>query len=88
MFTQDQLIRNINNYVKPSMAKVLYKSHKRIIKISKDPLVKYEQKLLMDMCEQEAEDFTMVLSIALLFYNEEDICDFLDGLKHLIIGKQ
>ncbi len=88
MMTQDQLIRNINNYVTPTMTKMLRRSYNHAIRVSRTPIEEYERMLMTDMIEQEADDFSMVLMKALLYLNEEDICDFLDSMKHLIIGKQ
>ena len=44
-----------------------------------------QSKQIMDITEHEALDFCATLLILLSQYNEEEICDYLDRLKHMII---
>ena len=45
---------------------------------------KHNRKLLMDFTERQAQSFCFVLSR----FDDEQICDYLDGLKHLIIDER
>ena len=41
---------------------------------------------MMAETEKEAVDFVITLQTLLLFMNEEEKCDYLDGLKHIVTG--
>ena len=36
--------------------------------------------------EKDATDFAITLQTLLLFMTEEEACDYLDGLKHIVTG--
>ena len=36
--------------------------------------------------EKDATDFVITLQTLLLFMTEEEACDYLDGLKHIVTG--
>ena len=36
--------------------------------------------------EKDATDFALTLQTLLLFMTEEEACDYLDGLKHIVTG--
>jgi hypothetical protein len=36
--------------------------------------------------EKDATDFVLTLQTLLLFMTEEEACDYLDGLKHIVTG--
>ena len=36
--------------------------------------------------KEQAEDFLLTLQDLLLFMTEEEACDYIDGLKHIITG--
>ena len=48
----------------------------------------HNRKLLMDFTEHYAQSFCFVLFILLSRFDNEQICDYLDGLKHLIIDER
>ena len=39
---------------------------------------------MMAETEKEAEEFVLTLQALLLFMTEEEACDYLDGLKHIV----
>ena len=41
---------------------------------------------MMAETETEAVDFVITLQTLLLFMTEEEKCDYLDGLKHIVTG--
>ena len=41
---------------------------------------------MMAETEKEAVDFVITLQTLLLFMTEEEMCDYLDGLKHIVTG--
>ena len=41
---------------------------------------------MMAETEKEAVDFVITLQTLLLFMTEEEKCDYLDGLKHIVTG--
>ena len=41
---------------------------------------------MMAETEKEAVDFVLTLQTLLLFMTEEEACDYLDGLKHIVTG--
>ena len=41
---------------------------------------------MMAETEKEAMDFVITLQTLLLFMTEEEKCDYLDGLKHIVTG--
>ena len=41
---------------------------------------------MMAETEKEALDFVQTLQTLLLFMTEEEACDYLDGLKHIVTG--
>ena len=41
---------------------------------------------MMAETEKEAVDFVITLQTLLLFMTEEEACDYLDGLKHIVTG--
>ena len=41
---------------------------------------------MMAETETEAVDFVLTLQTLLLFMTEEEKCDYLDGLKHIVTG--
>ena len=49
---------------------------------------KHNRKLLMDFTEHQAQSFCFVLYMLLSRFDDEQICDYLDGLKHLIIDER
>jgi len=48
----------------------------------------HNRKLLMDFTERQAQSFCLVLYILLSRFDDEQICDYLDGLKHMIIDER
>ena len=48
-------------------------------------LKKNQSKQILEITEHKALDFCATLLILLSQYNEEEICDYLDRLKHMII---
>ena len=36
--------------------------------------------------KEQAEDFLLTLQDLLLFMTEEEACDYIDGLKHIVTG--
>lgn len=46
---------------------------------------KHNRQVLMDFTENESQHFSLALYLLLSRFDEEQICDYLDGLKHLII---
>ena len=41
---------------------------------------------MMVETENEALDFVLTLQTLLLYMTEEEMCDYLDGLKHIVTG--
>ena len=41
---------------------------------------------MMDKTDEESLDFVLTLLALLLFMTEEEKCDYLDGLKHIVTG--
>ena len=39
---------------------------------------------MMEKTDEESLDFVLTLLALLLFMNEEEKCDYLDGLKHIV----
>ena len=41
---------------------------------------------MMEKTDEESLDFALTLQTLLLFMTEEEKCDYLDGLKHIVTG--
>ena len=41
---------------------------------------------MMEKTDEESLDFVLTLQTLLLFMTEEEKCDYLDGLKHIVTG--
>jgi len=49
---------------------------------------RHNRKFLMDFTERQAQSFCFVLYMLLSRFDEEQICDYLDGLKHMILDER
>jgi hypothetical protein len=44
----------------------------------------WRRRQMMAETEKEAEEFVLTLQALLLFMTEEEACDYLDGIKHIV----
>ena len=69
----------------PNVRSMLRRNHCLLLMDLGIDMTPQERQLLIDHTEQNAYEFCKTLFVLLMRFNREEICNYLDGMKHLII---